>query len=454
MELKHPHLSLIFVAGAVAAACNPAADAPEDEAHAKRVRPAVAGPLALGVVPLALPEDRLPADLAARGFSPGVGLLMGYVYRDGPAARAGLQRGSILLALNDEPVGGDASLPAVLSAFRAGDTITAKAWQGGLLRELKITAEDDLTVFSRACEQGDALGCFEAGARLEARGTTSGDAAEAVSFFERGCDGGAASACVNLGNAYSNGELLLGKDLARAATLYERACGLQVPAGCFNLARLHSRQECRVVRVGAPRKPLCNLEKASDLYGRVCKLGNPEACYQAGYFSESDETSAEYYQAACELGNQSGCELAEHKLDRIEQNRLRQTRREQACEGGEPEACSLLSTMYAKGSEVPRDIEKAIALATGACSDGFEFACRQALWYRGMTCVWTYKVAGKNHVDGSEARDVAQCARDAADHVRRTCAAPELAGKRVSGSAVFGSERHYSSLRRTCAGPS
>ena len=75
---------------------------------------------------------------------------------------------------------------AVLRAFRVGDAITAKAWQGGLLRELKISAEDDLTVFSRACEQGDALGCFEARARLEARGTTSGDAAEAVSFFERG----------------------------------------------------------------------------------------------------------------------------------------------------------------------------------------------------------------------------------------------------------------------------
>jgi TPR repeat protein len=104
----------------------------------------------------------------------------------------------------------------VLEAHRAGETISAWAWHAGVLRELTIELEEDVTVFQRACERGDPEGCFETAMRLAERDRTPEGESKAVSLLEKSCDAGSPSACIKLGIAYSNGQLGLAKDARKA----------------------------------------------------------------------------------------------------------------------------------------------------------------------------------------------------------------------------------------------
>jgi uncharacterized protein len=49
------------------------------------------------------------------------------------------------------------------------------------------------------------------------------DVAEAARFYEKGCEGGAAPSCHNLGLMYSAGDGVV-RDLAKAKSLFEKAC--------------------------------------------------------------------------------------------------------------------------------------------------------------------------------------------------------------------------------------
>ncbi|HEX5787015.1 MAG TPA: trypsin-like peptidase domain-containing protein [Woeseiaceae bacterium] len=50
------------------------------------------------------PDDLTGAERGARGLEDGAGILLLDVHEDGPAARAGLMRGDVILSMNDEPI--------------------------------------------------------------------------------------------------------------------------------------------------------------------------------------------------------------------------------------------------------------------------------------------------------------------------------------------------------------
>ena len=93
------------------------------------------GYLGLGMQPVRLP-DPLRAQLGLPGDT---GLIVVTVAPDGPAARAGVLLGDVLVALGGEPVRDLEDVQAHLGAGRVGTAVTALVVRAGARAELRIT---------------------------------------------------------------------------------------------------------------------------------------------------------------------------------------------------------------------------------------------------------------------------------------------------------------------------
>ncbi len=81
---------------------------------------------------------RLPPPLAAAERRAGA-LLVSYVEPDGPAARAGLLQGDVLLALGGAPIAEPGELLPLLEEERIGEAVPVRLVRAGEVREIAIT---------------------------------------------------------------------------------------------------------------------------------------------------------------------------------------------------------------------------------------------------------------------------------------------------------------------------
>lgn len=66
------------------------------------------------------------------------GALINGVEKDGPAARAGLESGDVILAINGKPIASVSELPAAVAAMAPGEAARLKIWHQGSLRDVEI----------------------------------------------------------------------------------------------------------------------------------------------------------------------------------------------------------------------------------------------------------------------------------------------------------------------------
>jgi S1-C subfamily serine protease len=82
----------------------------------------------------------IDADIAAEQNLPvSSGALIGAIVENGPAAKAGVQQGDIILSVNNEPLSERASLRAVLLKYKPGDTVTIEVLRDGQKLNLEVT---------------------------------------------------------------------------------------------------------------------------------------------------------------------------------------------------------------------------------------------------------------------------------------------------------------------------
>jgi S1-C subfamily serine protease len=93
------------------------------------------GYLGIGMQPVRLPEP-LRAQLGLAGET---GLMVVTVEPDGPAGRAGVLLGDVLVALDDTAVGDLDDVQARLGGTRIGTAIAATVVRAGARAELRIT---------------------------------------------------------------------------------------------------------------------------------------------------------------------------------------------------------------------------------------------------------------------------------------------------------------------------
>jgi S1-C subfamily serine protease len=96
-----------------------------------------------GYLGIGLQTVRLPASLVkARAFGRDVALLVVSVEEDGPAARAGLTLGDVLLTFDGAPIGDPGELLALLSEDRIDHPIKLQVLRGGDVRDVEVIVAD------------------------------------------------------------------------------------------------------------------------------------------------------------------------------------------------------------------------------------------------------------------------------------------------------------------------
>lgn len=91
----------------------------------------------------ALAQEGQPQAEAAAAAKPAPGLVVIHVAADGPAATAGVARGDILLAVDDDPVNTFAELSHVIRSHDPGDVVVINLTHGDEERSLSVTLGDN-----------------------------------------------------------------------------------------------------------------------------------------------------------------------------------------------------------------------------------------------------------------------------------------------------------------------
>lgn len=154
--------------------------------------------------------------------------------------------------------------------------------------------------YERGCKAGALDGC----AKLGFQRLAAGDISDARSLFEKACDGGNGLGCANLGALYADGEGV-DRDPNKARGLFERACTSNDGFGCASLGAMSWLGE------GGEDQAI---ERAIELFQKGCSQGSVIGCtwlgiaYQTGRGIESNPPQARVlYTKSCEAGDPAAC---------------------------------------------------------------------------------------------------------------------------------------------------
>ena len=124
---------------------------------------------------------------------------------------------------------------------------------------LKLDPAQAFPYFDQACAGAYAIGCANlANAYFNGLGVTI-DQKKSIGIYQRACDLGAVTACVDLGVMYRDGKGVADKNQPYAAKLFQRACDLNAPA-CASIASMYE------LGWGVAR----DLSKARTFYEKSC----------------------------------------------------------------------------------------------------------------------------------------------------------------------------------------
>lgn len=190
-----------------------------------------------------------------------------------------------------------------------------------------LCAPNDLIDCKAQCEAGEVGSCNNFAIMVLKGAGVPADPSQADQLFAKACEGGNATACVNLAYRYYE------SNPSQAATLAERACAEGLAMGCEVVGELSH-------------------------FGR----GVPKDTRKA----------FRYYKAACDGGDHAGCTntgllLSGAATDIPKNDALGALYYKRACDGGEPTACGNLGLKYEFGVAVKKDPRQAVELFDRAC---------------------------------------------------------------------------------------
>jgi len=118
-----------------------------------------------------------------------------------------------------------------------------------------------------ACDGGAASACADLGMMYESGKGVPASLDSARALGQRGCDGGDGRACRGLGAMYAEGRGVT-RDYGKAATLFQRGCDLGTAHSCTAAGLLYQRG------LGVQR----DVAHARQLFQRACQGRDPQGC--------------------------------------------------------------------------------------------------------------------------------------------------------------------------------
>jgi serine protease Do len=94
------------------------------------------------------------------------GALVSNVDKDGPADKAGLKSGDVILKVNSQPIVASADLPAVIGAATPGDKVNLEVWRQGKREEFTARLGDASTKSEKLAKSDDGVGKGKLGLAL------------------------------------------------------------------------------------------------------------------------------------------------------------------------------------------------------------------------------------------------------------------------------------------------
>src|SRR5580658_7845208 len=103
-----------------------------------------------------VPQDLTPAMARAFGDKDLSGALVGDVSPNSPAAKAGLQKGDIIVSMNGKPVNDSNDLRMTVSMMAPGSRVDLKVTRDGAIRDIPVTLEEMPGTVAELKQKGDA----------------------------------------------------------------------------------------------------------------------------------------------------------------------------------------------------------------------------------------------------------------------------------------------------------
>jgi serine protease Do len=103
-----------------------------------------------------VPQDMTPAMARAFGDKDLSGALVGDVSPNSPAAKAGLQKGDIIISMNGKPVNDSNDLRMTVSMMAPGSRVDLKVTRDGAIRDIPVTLEEMPGTVAELKQKGDA----------------------------------------------------------------------------------------------------------------------------------------------------------------------------------------------------------------------------------------------------------------------------------------------------------
>ncbi|HTE14454.1 MAG TPA: PDZ domain-containing protein, partial [Burkholderiales bacterium] len=76
------------------------------------------------------------------GLSKPVGALVNSVEKGGPAEKAGIEAGDVILRFDGKPIGSSEDLPRIVGATRPGSKVTAQVWRNKATRDVQVVVSE------------------------------------------------------------------------------------------------------------------------------------------------------------------------------------------------------------------------------------------------------------------------------------------------------------------------
>jgi len=289
-------------------------------------------------------SDVTPAQADERGLGKSRGVLVATIVDQGPAQKAGLEQGDVIIEIAGEPVAGTTSFLNIVSGLKPDSQTSLRILRGSEWRVIEMTLGAFLRDRVSAANAGDVMAMRSLAYLFLSDRLGPPDPREGLRWLRKAADAGDAESAFDLADRHDNGKGV-NRDKAEAAKWYRKAADHGHAPAQYNLALLHRDGQ------GVER----NHAKSAEWFRKAADQNYPGGVAEL----------------ATAYGLGQGVEKNDAEAVRLHRK---------AVELGSPLGMRNLGIRYVQGRGVPEDVSRGAALLQRAAAQGDSIGMHSLGW--------------------------------------------------------------------------